>query len=201
MASSEICQDISTGVCQGTKHKLWTETVTLNSQHPKELKDAINTASSWSSQWLCGLLGRMSGCYKARLMDPVRLVPGNENNHRFTKINLKSRAKAKSHLLSTSLSGSHSFEGVGQSESSLGGAKQWQKSTPPGNKTFEVVNISFMFHVQIFFKHLGCLVCGCYCQANLGAKHAAHVTTYNISNRPNWEPQTACYFLPEEMEQ
>lgn len=155
LKSSGMCQDISTWVCQGTKHTLWNGTVTLNLWHPKELRDPINSASSLSSQWLCGLLGRWSGCYKARLMDPVRLVPGNENNHWFAKINLKSRAKAKFPFLSPSLCGplcgSQWFDGVGQAVSSPRGAKQWQKSTSPGNKTSEVVNVSFMFHVQKIF--------------------------------------------------
>lgn len=76
-----------------TKQELWNQTVTQNSQHPKELGDAINMASSLSSQWLCGLLGQRSSCYTARLMDPVRLVPGNENKNRFTKVNLRSKSK------------------------------------------------------------------------------------------------------------
>lgn len=103
---------------------LWNETVTLNSRHPKGLRNPIKTASGLSSQWLCVLLGRMRGCYKARLMDPVKFIPGNENNCRFTKINFKSRAKAKFPFLSTSLCGplcgDQRFEGVGQAESSPG---------------------------------------------------------------------------------
>lgn len=74
---------------------LWNEAVMVNSWHPKELRDPIKAASGLSSQRLCVLLGRVGGCYKARLVDPVRFVPGNENNRRFTKINFKSRARAK----------------------------------------------------------------------------------------------------------
>lgn len=88
-------------------------------------------------------------------MDPVSFVPENDYNCRFTKINFKSRAKAKFPFLSTSLCGplcgDQWFDGVGQAEGSPGVQWQWQRYTSTGNKTLKVVKISFVFHVPFFF--------------------------------------------------